>query len=1195
MPNDPDDAQNDRGDSTWAYLPGSTRPPTRAGSTHTISEGDTARHPGQRPSQEAAPPVPAIPGYHVLGEIARGGMGVVYQARHLKLDRVVALKTMLHPDKLLRARFLAEGQVVAAIKHPHVVEVYDLGDSPGGPYIAMEYLTGGTFGGRLTGGSLPPRDAAAAIAAVATGVAAAHDLGVVHRDLKPGNVLLAADGTPKVTDFGLAKRAADDLTATGAVGGTPAYMAPEQARAMKFVGPPADVWSLGVMLYEALSCQRPFVADTDLEVMIRIQNDDPPALRTVIRGVPHALETICLKCLEKEPDRRYPTAKELAADLTAWYEGRPIAARRATPAERAVLWVRRKPTVAAAWALANVVVMLGGFALAATGLWREAVAERGIAEGLKAQAEESRDAATTQGAVADEARQRAERSERSANRAKAQVEETNAQLLNQTKVADEARRAAEATGTRLAAERVRADQERSAAEAARATAEDAKKQLAAQKVAAEKARDEAVAARQAAEAARTTAEEAKKQLAVQKMAAEKARDEAVAARASAAAARDELAATDYVRTVELAYREWRDGRSDRARILLASCPEGLRGWEWEHVKRHADAEERVLPAHPDEIAAVSAAAAGTHAVTAGKDGAAFLWDLATGTGKTLLGVGGGEATAVAISPDGKLALTSAGGKTSLRETQNGNIVHTLTAHTDRVVAAAFSPDGRWLVTGSADKSGRIWDVATGRPRQFALTHTSPLVAAAVSPDGEQVATASEKGGIGLWNPRTGTPKALPLLHSGPVRCLCYHPKSGALVSAGDDRTIRIWNPNAATETAHLETPGKVTAVGVSADGKWLIGGDADGTLRVWDADTLEARLAVRGHVGAIRGLAVLGNRFRVATVGADGTLRVWDIDQLLATDILAARSGGGAAFAVGDGQVAAVGWGNTVRVAALNHGGREAVLRGHTRPVTAVALAGGRVATGSRDGTVKLWDAQTGQELRTLPRHEGDVRAVGWSPAGDRVVSADSAGMVHVWDAETGKKLTSVPGHKGGTFAASFGPAGKHLLTAGADQAARVWDAETGAELLLLRGHGGRVLAAAFSPDGSRIATGSEDRTVRLWDAATGGLATKVERLAGPVTAVAFNRSGSRLGVTCGTPSAVVIDAATGKIAQTLSGQSEPLTGIQFGQTDQSIITAAWDRSVRVWASGDRPTRDIGPAPAAPAPSPPTSSPANPP
>ncbi|MCE9567603.1 MAG: serine/threonine protein kinase, partial [Planctomycetes bacterium] len=269
----------------------------------------------------------AVAGYEVEGELGRGGMGVVYKARQTSLNRVVALKMLLGAGEgTAVARFLAEAEAVAAIRHPHVVQVFDFGQSPDGPYMALEYLPGGTLADRLKGGQrLESRIAAEMFEKVARGLQAAHSQGIIHRDIKPGNVLFDESNEPKVADFGLAKRADSDLTRTGAVMGTPAYMAPEQADGhTREVGPTADVWAVGVMLYEALTGQRPFVAARTDELLVKVLMSDPDPLRSRTGSVPRDLDTICLKCLEKEPTRRYQSALALAQDLERFRAGEPI-------------------------------------------------------------------------------------------------------------------------------------------------------------------------------------------------------------------------------------------------------------------------------------------------------------------------------------------------------------------------------------------------------------------------------------------------------------------------------------------------------------------------------------------------------------------------------------------------------------------------------------------------------------------------------------------------------------------------------------------------------------------------------------------------------------------------------------------------------------------------------------------------------
>jgi tetratricopeptide (TPR) repeat protein len=317
----------------------------------------------------AGPPAP--PGYEVLSELGRGGMGVVYKARQTALKRLVALKVIATgawagPDVV--ARFRAEAEAVAQLQHPNIVQVYEIGECEGRPFFSLEYLEGGSLADRLDGTPLPPRAAAELLRTLALAMHAAHERGIVHRDLKPANVLLSlvpgplslegdqGQGTrdkgpiPKIADFGLAKRLGGDsgLTQTGAVLGTPSYMAPEQARGqVHTIGPAADVYALGAILYECLTGRPPFTGATSLETIQQVQSQTPVAPTRLQPQVPRDLETICLKCLEKEPHRRYPSAWALAEDLRHFLAGEPILARPATLRERAWKWAKRRPAVAA--------------------------------------------------------------------------------------------------------------------------------------------------------------------------------------------------------------------------------------------------------------------------------------------------------------------------------------------------------------------------------------------------------------------------------------------------------------------------------------------------------------------------------------------------------------------------------------------------------------------------------------------------------------------------------------------------------------------------------------------------------------------------------------------------------------------------------------------------------------------------------
>jgi hypothetical protein len=307
---------------------------------------------------------PVAPGYEVLEELTRGGMGVVYRAWDQRLNRVVALKMILagaHASAEELARFLAEAEAVARLQHPHIVQIFETGRHGGLPYFTLEFVGGGSLADKLRAGPLPPREAARLVKRVAHGMDSAHQQGIVHRDLKPANVLLTEDGTPKVTDFGLARRveAGGGLTATGAVVGTPSYMAPEQAQGKsKAATAAADVYALGAILYECLTGRPPFQAPTPLETLARVVAEEPMAPRRLQPKVPRDLETICLKCLEKEPQKRYASAGDLAEDLRRFQAGEPIRARRVGVLERAAKWVKRRPAAVLAVVSAVLSVVL---------------------------------------------------------------------------------------------------------------------------------------------------------------------------------------------------------------------------------------------------------------------------------------------------------------------------------------------------------------------------------------------------------------------------------------------------------------------------------------------------------------------------------------------------------------------------------------------------------------------------------------------------------------------------------------------------------------------------------------------------------------------------------------------------------------------------------------------------------------------
>jgi serine/threonine-protein kinase len=324
------------------------------------------------PSDPIDTPLPELPGYAVESVLGRGGMGVVYRARHLRLNRSVALKMLLAGPFALpaeRERFRREAEAVARLRHANIVQVYDSGELDGRPYFTMEFVEGGTLARKLAGTPLPVRDAAELMAPLADAVAAAHAAGIIHRDLKPGNVLLTGDGVGKIADFGLARRVGDaELTLTGVALGTPSYMAPCQAAGKSTeIGTATDVYALGAILYECLTGRPPFRGESPAATIQQVLHADPVPPAQLNHGVPRDLETICLKCLEKDPLRRYASAAALADDLRRFLRGDAIAARPAGRLVRTRKWVRRHPTqiaILAGTALLALVLAGGGVWLA---------------------------------------------------------------------------------------------------------------------------------------------------------------------------------------------------------------------------------------------------------------------------------------------------------------------------------------------------------------------------------------------------------------------------------------------------------------------------------------------------------------------------------------------------------------------------------------------------------------------------------------------------------------------------------------------------------------------------------------------------------------------------------------------------------------------------------------------------------------
>ncbi|HMP61260.1 MAG TPA: serine/threonine-protein kinase, partial [Gemmatales bacterium] len=313
--------------------------------------GDSKKKHGTQPSMMVIESA-QLAGYEILEELGRGGMGVVYKAVQVALKRPVALKMIIsamHASEEQIARFRREAEAVARIHHPNIVAVYDVGEFDGSPFLALEFVDGGSLADQLHGRPMPPLEAGMMVEQLARGVYAAHQQGIIHRDLKPANILLTRNGLPKISDFGLAKQMDESSgwTRTGDIMGTPCYMAPEQAEGrIRLIGPCTDIYALGAILYELMTGQPPFRGTTTLDTLEQVRTRDPMPPSKITLGIPWALETICLKCLEKNPKERYLDAKHLADDLLHFLRDEPIKARRTGTLARLGRWYAKHRAMA---------------------------------------------------------------------------------------------------------------------------------------------------------------------------------------------------------------------------------------------------------------------------------------------------------------------------------------------------------------------------------------------------------------------------------------------------------------------------------------------------------------------------------------------------------------------------------------------------------------------------------------------------------------------------------------------------------------------------------------------------------------------------------------------------------------------------------------------------------------------------------
>jgi len=1047
-------------------------------------------------------------------EIGRGGIGRVLIVTDKHLRRDVAVKELLPHARARRKagargrspvvdRFLREARVTGQLEHPNIVPVYEVGRRANGTlYYTMKLVRGRTLADALD--EHPTLDGRLKLLGrfvdMCQAVAYAHSRGVVHRDLKPDNVMVGEFGETLVLDWGLAKvRGQRDLqeteleqrlvdidgsddthTLAGDKMGTPAYMSPEQAEGrVQDVDERSDVWSLGAVLFEIITGEPPFHAGHPLKTLEQVVNNPVPDPAVLCPEVPPELASICRKALRRDRRRRYSGAGRLAAEVDAYLSGARVGAYEygAWDLLRRFVSRYRAPLVVAGIATLLLVALgISAYVRVVSERDRAVVAERDAVEG--------RDRARV-------AEQHAEEREAYARRmlARAFVEKSRVAL---------------GAGDFAAAQTFAA--------AAAEHDDTAEARGLAVHAAGRRRAVLSWTSRPGAECLGLAWHPGGAQLACATSDGVRVWDVATGAQKATLRTRSWVAAVAYSPDGQLAatgghdraIRLWDVATGDEVAVLrghgdkvwsVAFSPDGKTLASGSHdstiglwdVAGHKELAR--LQGHERKVWSVAFSPDGTRLLSGSTDGSVRIWDVAKRAEVRRM-AGHERAVLNAVwSPDGRTVASASSDRTArLWDAGSGRALATLEGHEKSVIPVIFASQGRKLVTGSTDHSVRVWDVATRSELRKLGEHDGWVWSAALSPDGSTLATSGRDIAVRLWALESGEEVARLTGHGEAIAAAAFSPDGGRLATAGADKTARIWDAATGEQLACVSShQDHATSVSWSPDAALLAVGSRDGMVWLWDVATKAERRRLVGQDGPVLAAAFSPNEQRLLSGTKSGVVRLWDT----ATGESLRREGGGS-------EVRALAWdaaGTHYAVGTLD--GHVRVRRAATgeakelslsAPIDALAFsATGRhlaVAVGLK---VELWEAAEPRRLRTLEGHSARVRAVAWG-AGDRLVAtAGDDTAVRIWDVATGVEQDRMETRAGRLTAVAWTAATSRLATVGTDPVVQVWDTASGGGAALA--HGKPPLAVAWVGGGRTIASGGSGGSLRLWDAAT-GLAT---------------------------------------------------------------------------------------------------------